>query len=107
MEDITNAVVEWLKTNGASLVGISDVERFDGAPRGHHPRDFLPEAKSVATFGVALLHRVLNWEGHLADSELVTLEHRKDLLQSTRSVQQTHSRHPCPSRFRHDISVLN
>lgn len=82
MESLTNEVVNWLKVNGASLVGISNVERFDGAPRGHHPCDFLQEVKSVVTFGVALLHRALNWEGHLVNSELVPPEHRKDVLQN-------------------------
>ena len=82
METLTNEVVTWLKANGASLVGISNVERFDGAPRGHHPRDFLSEARSVVTFGVALLHQALHWEGHLVNSELVPPEHRKDVLQN-------------------------
>lgn len=35
MDTLTNEVVTWLKANGASVVGISNVERFDGAPRGH------------------------------------------------------------------------
>jgi len=82
MEVLTNEVVTWLKTNGASVVGISNVERFDGAPRGHHPRDFLHQASSVVTFGVPLLHQVLHWEGHLVNSELVPPEHRKDVLQN-------------------------
>ena len=82
METLTNEVVTWLKANGASLVGISNVERSDGAPRGHHPRDFLSEARSVVTFGVALLHQALHWEGHLANSKLVPPEHRKDVLQN-------------------------
>jgi len=82
METLTNDVVRWLKEQGASVVGISNVERFEGAPRGHHPCDFVHKAKSVITFGVALLHYALHWEGHLVNSELVPLEHRKDLLQN-------------------------
>jgi len=82
METLTNEVVTWLKANGASIVGIGPVERFDGAPKGHHPRDFLQEASSVVTFGVALLHQSLYWEEHLVNSELVPPEHRKDLLQN-------------------------
>ena len=82
MEILTNEVVTWLKANGASLVGIAPVERFDGAPKGHHPRDFLQEARSVVTFGVALLHQAVYWEEHLVNSELVPPEHRKDLLQN-------------------------
>ena len=82
METLTNEVFTWLKANGASIVGVSPVERFDGAPEGHHPRDFLRRANSVVTFGVALLHQSLYWEEHLANSELVPAEHRKDLLQN-------------------------
>ncbi len=79
---LTNEVITWLKTNGASIVGISNVERFEGAPKGHHPCDFVPGARSVITFGVAVLHQSLYWEKHLANSELVPAEHRQDILQN-------------------------
>lgn len=82
METLTNEAVTWLKNNGASVVGISDVARFEGAPRGHYPCDFLPTAKSVVTFGVALLHQALYWEEHLVNSEIVIPEYRKEVLQS-------------------------
>ena len=82
MKVLTDDTVRWLKDNGASIVGIANIERFEGAPRGHHPRDFVPKAKSVITFGIALLHHTLHWEGHLVNSELVPPEHRKDILQN-------------------------
>ena len=82
MEALTKEVVDWLKAKGTSLVGISSLDRFDGAPRGHHPRDFVPGAKSVVTFGVALLHQAVYWEDHLVNSELVVPEHRKEFLQN-------------------------
>lgn len=82
MDNLTSEVITLLQANGASVVGISNVERFDGAPKGHHPRDFLPRARSVITFGVALLHQALYWEEHLVNSELVPPEHRKDVLQN-------------------------
>ena len=87
MNDLTTEVVTWLKTNGANVVGISSMERFNGAPRGHHPSDFLQKAKSVVTFGVALLHQSLCWEDHLVNSELVPPEHRKDVLQDYYYIQ--------------------
>jgi epoxyqueuosine reductase len=80
-EALTSEVISWLKAGGASLVGVANVERFDGAPTGHHPLDFVPGARSVVTFGVALLRQALYWEGHLADSEFVPEENRKDVLQ--------------------------
>jgi epoxyqueuosine reductase QueG len=82
MKDLTSETTEWLKDNGANLVGVANVARFDGAPKGHHPLDFLPVASSVITFGVALLHQALYWETHLTDSELVPAEHRQDVLQN-------------------------
>ena len=82
MEDLTTEVITWLKDNGASLVGIASVERFDDTPIGHHPRDFLPGVRSVVTFGVALLHQALYWEEHMANSELVPPENRQDVLQN-------------------------
>jgi len=82
METLTNNVIHWLKEHGASAIGIANVERFEGAPRGHHPWDFVHKAKSVITFGVALPHHTLHWEGHLVNSELVPPEHRKDVLQN-------------------------
>lgn len=80
MEALTSQVVTWLKDNGANLAGISPVERFDGALKGHHPSDFVPKAKTVVAFGVALLHHAVYWERHLADSEIVPPENRKDVL---------------------------
>ena len=82
MATLTNEIISWLKGNGANVVGIANVERFEGAPRGHHPSDFIPKAKSVITFGIAILHYSINWEGHLSNSELVSPEHRQDFLQT-------------------------
>jgi len=31
---------------GASLIGIGTSERFDGAPKGHHPREIVKEARA-------------------------------------------------------------
>ena len=79
---LTNEVIARLRTEGVSVVGISNVERFNGAPRGHHPRDFLRGAKSVVTFGIAMLYRSIRYEGLLINSELVPREHQKELLQN-------------------------
>jgi epoxyqueuosine reductase QueG len=35
------------KIKGIDLVGVAPVERFEDAPKGFHPRDILPETKSV------------------------------------------------------------
>jgi epoxyqueuosine reductase QueG len=79
---LTAEVVSWLEAGGASLAGVANVERFEGTPTGHDPRDFVTGARSVVSFGVALLHQALYWEEHLAGSEFVPEENRRDVLQN-------------------------
>ncbi len=45
---------------GADLVGVAPVERFTGAPAGHHPRDILPEAQSVVSLALRIPNGVLD-----------------------------------------------
>ena len=44
-------VKQILLSLGADLCGIASMDRFDGAPKGYHPRDVLPTCKSVISFG--------------------------------------------------------
>ncbi len=44
---------------GAKLVGIAEVDRFEGAPKGFHPREILPEATSVVVIAVPLLYGII------------------------------------------------
>ena len=53
--DITTSIKEYILSEGASLVGIAPVSRFEGAPVGHRPLDLLPTAKSVISFGIRLV----------------------------------------------------
>ena len=66
-EKLTQAVKELAREQGAALVGIAPVERFDpmppvrdAAPAGQHPRDFIPEARSVISFAMPILPAVLD-----------------------------------------------
>ncbi|MFW6113421.1 MAG: hypothetical protein ACOC78_00665 [Actinomycetota bacterium] len=54
MDALTKKVVDALLDWGADLVGIAPVERFDDAPAGHKPTDFLPECKSVISIALHL-----------------------------------------------------
>ena len=56
MDNLTHDISEKLLTWGADIVGIAPVERFDSAPRGHHPRDFLPSCKSVISIALHLFN---------------------------------------------------
>lgn len=42
-----DSIIGFARKAGADLVGIAPVERFEGAPKGHEPKDILPGARSV------------------------------------------------------------
>lgn len=65
---------ELAEREGVSLMGVAPVERFEGAPRGHNPRDFIPKAKSVIVFGIGLLPALVNWQELMPNSEVFTDE---------------------------------
>jgi len=73
---LTQSVKEIAKHRGAALVGIAPVERFDptpplddAVPQGHHPKDFLPEAKSVISIAMPILNPVMDAPAVLATKE--------------------------------------
>ncbi len=78
--DLTHDLIERAEKAGASLSGVAPVDRFDGAPRGHHPGDLLPGAKTVFTFGIRLLDRVMEWPELLQGSPLFPENMRVDAL---------------------------
>jgi epoxyqueuosine reductase len=51
---LTNELKEYARDQGADLVGIGDIQRFDGAPRDWDPRYIMPEARAL----VALAFRI-------------------------------------------------
>jgi len=60
MIGLTDEVKHCARDSGAHLVGIAPVERFEGAPKGHHPTDLLSGAKSVVSVAVRFYQSVLN-----------------------------------------------
>jgi len=77
VEELTQSVKELALRQGAALVGVAPVERFDpvppvhdAAPKGHHPKDFLPEARSVISIAQPILNPVMNAPAFLVDREL-------------------------------------
>ncbi len=61
---------ELAEREGAGMIGVAPVERFEGAPRGHHPSDFIPNARSVVVFGLGLLPALVSWQELMPDSEV-------------------------------------
>jgi epoxyqueuosine reductase len=51
---IEQQIKERAKKIGMDMCGIAPVSRFEGAPKGTHPTDFLPGCKSVVSIGVRL-----------------------------------------------------
>lgn len=68
--------------SGVNLFGVAPPERFDGAPRGHHPKDFVKSTNSVICIGIKILKPLLEWDLLLKDSELIPEDVRKEVLQS-------------------------
>jgi epoxyqueuosine reductase len=60
--DLTKKVKDYaLHKVGFDLVGIASAfdPQFDRAPKGHHPKDWLPGAKSVIVGGISVLQEIL------------------------------------------------
>jgi epoxyqueuosine reductase QueG len=77
IDKFTESVKQVAKQHGAALVGVAPVERFDpiqplcdSAPKGHHPRDFIPEARSVISIAMPILNPVMDAPAFLVDREL-------------------------------------
>lgn len=76
-DKLTQEVKAIAKQYGAALVGVASIDRFDPkppfydkAPRGHDPRDFVPDAKSVISIAQPILNAVINSTGALADVDI-------------------------------------
>lgn len=76
-DKLTTAVKQLARQHGAALVGVASIDRFepmpplyDAAPRGHHPRAFLPDARSVISIAQPILNPVLDAPAVLADTEM-------------------------------------
>ncbi|MGB8780481.1 MAG: hypothetical protein WCD81_07525 [Candidatus Bathyarchaeia archaeon] len=54
MADLTGKLKDFVKKKGATLVGVATAKRFSRAPKGHRPRDLLPNAKSVISIGLRI-----------------------------------------------------
>lgn len=63
------------------LMGIAPVERFAGAPAGHRPCSFVPEARSIIVIGIPVPRGVMNYPVMMQGSELVPESLRADVLQ--------------------------
>lgn len=77
IEELTKSVKQVAQQHGAALVGIAPVERFDpmpplydSVPKGHHPKEFVPEARSIISIAMPILNPVMDAPAFLVDKEL-------------------------------------
>ena len=75
--DLTQAIKQVAIQAGAVLVGVAPIERFDPmppyydrAPKGHDPRDFVPDARSVISFAMPIMNPVTDAPAALLDEEV-------------------------------------
>ena len=82
MQDLTEKVKNLALEQGAHLVGIASADRFEGAPRGHHPEDLLPGAKSVIVIAQRFFQTILDSDKFCTDSEVIPPDEVWDVQQT-------------------------
>lgn len=80
--DVRDKIERIASAEGAALLGVAPVERFDGAPSGHHPQDFLEKAKNVVVIGLPIPEGVLYREEMMKGSPVIPEEERPEFLQN-------------------------
>ncbi len=72
--DLTAALEEIALREGASMFGVASIDRFEGAPAGHGPRDFIPRAEAVISLGIKIPDAVVDRLDYLANDTQYTPE---------------------------------
>jgi epoxyqueuosine reductase len=73
---------QFVRGQGADLVGIAGVDRFNDGPRGHRPAELLDGAKAVVVLGIRLLKSLVHWDRLFVNSELFPPEVGPRIAQS-------------------------
>lgn len=80
--DVTDKIKKFATDNGVHLLGVAPIDRFRGAPRGHHPTDFLTDCKSVIVIGSRILDRGLDHYSLVpGGSEFIYEDRLRDVMQ--------------------------
>ena len=58
-------------SHGSALVGVASVERFEGAPDGHRPCDFIPGARSVVVIALPIVSGLMTWHEYMEKSPVI------------------------------------
>jgi len=75
--ELTKFVKDTARSSGAVLVGIAPIERFDPMPPFYdqppeygHPKFYVPDAKSVISFGMPMLNAVVDGPARAVDIDM-------------------------------------
>lgn len=69
--ELTKILKEEMFKYGAKRIGIAPVERFETAPKGHRPCDYLPGAKSVVVALIPIVSGLMGWNSFMEESDMV------------------------------------
>ncbi|MHB8066132.1 MAG: 4Fe-4S binding protein [Ruminiclostridium sp.] len=61
-------------SRGVALVGVASIDRFNGAPLGHGPRDFIPDANAVVVIGFPIAEGLVDHDRFMEGSEVIKEE---------------------------------
>lgn len=78
-QELAKEIKNFAQNRGAHVVGVASVDRFEGAPKGHHPEDLLPSAKSVVVIGMRYFQTILDNDHLCNDSEILSEENLSSL----------------------------
>ena len=56
--ELTLEIKEFILDQGADLVGVAPISRFDGCPEETHPQHYMPDATCVISFGMKIMDGV-------------------------------------------------
>lgn len=70
---LTDELKQFLKdiSHDFGLVGVASIDRFSGAPKGHGPRDFIPDANAVVVIGLPIVEGLMDFSHFMEESELI------------------------------------
>ncbi|HEY49173.1 MAG TPA: hypothetical protein G4O13_03925 [Dehalococcoidia bacterium] len=65
--ELTNETESFVIDQGADLVGVAPVERFQNAPAGYRPNDYMPDATCVISIGIHIADGVCDVWGEYTE----------------------------------------
>jgi epoxyqueuosine reductase QueG len=84
-QQLTKEIRDEIFRRGAKLSGIAPIDRFEGSPAGHHPRDYVAKAQSVIVVVIPIASGLMNWNSFMENSDMVP---EKEIYKKPGGVEQ-------------------